>query len=168
MFKKHLPSIAIGYPGGLSFFIGVLSIFFVGCTRHHQALPQAQSCPSEYLIHRITIPGENLGIIAMWYTGDETTWRNFYIPASSGTIRRLKRGDRIFVPNRLIIRSKPLPKDFVDAHKKEAVAVAKDQPQVNSSDVVEENIPFEVEEFEDAPAEQPRELENEFIDRLVR
>ena len=156
-------------------------IFLTSCIR--QPIEKVQPAPSEpeYLSHRITYSGETLGAISLWYTGDSSYWKAFYLPATSGAIRKLKRGDQILIPMNLVIRRETLTREFVRAHRQTSplrddhIAVEKPQPiktvQAEEEPTIRDAIPaeiapLEVESFEEKPSST--ELEKEFIDRIVR
>jgi len=156
-------------------------IFLTGCIRNPAKPSSITANESEYLSHRITYSGETLGVIALWYAGDSSLWRSFYIPATSGTIRKLKRGDEILIPTKLVVRHEPLSREFVHHHQpstaaKEKKPVIHSAPRTVSIDNEEtiirdsfpmELAPLEVEPFEEKP-NSSLELEKVFIDRMVR
>ena len=162
-------------------FVIVAMIFIVGCVRHPIPQNQPISPGPEYLAHKITFPGETLGIISLWYTSDSGLWRNFYIPATSGTVRKLKRGDEILIPIEFVVRQEPITKEFIRANRPK-VSTNNSRVEPNKSiptkpadskemtileAVPDELTPLEIEPFEERP-NSPVELEKEFIDRIVR
>lgn len=79
-------------------------------------VPQpAQEPEKKELIHKVKYSGETFVIISAWYTGKGSNWKaiakaNPHIK----NVRRIMLGDEITIPDDLVTRRDPLPKDFVD------------------------------------------------------
>ena len=131
-----------------------------GCKRATPPPVAPQPLPSgEFIIHEISTLGENLGLISLWYTGDHTLWRNMFIPASSGTVRRMKTGDRVLIPINIIKRFEPLDKEFIKANRPRFVS----RPVSNGVGAeAEAELP---QPLEGEPTST--DLEDEFLDTIV-
>lgn len=69
----------------------------------------------KYLNHKIKWPGENLGLIAHWYTGSAKNWTRL-VEANPGIEpRRIKIGDSILIPADLLKTRQPMPIEFLSS-----------------------------------------------------
>jgi len=69
----------------------------------------------KYLNHKTKWPGENLGLIARWYTGSAKNWTRL-VEANPGIEpRRIKIGDSILIPADLLKTRQPMPIEFLSA-----------------------------------------------------
>lgn len=75
--------------------------------------PPAPPPAPDHLQHTVTFPGETLGLIASWYTGASTNWRELKDFNAEIDLKRIRTGDRITIPERLLVRREPMPKSFV-------------------------------------------------------
>ena len=67
----------------------------------------------KYFNHKIKWSGENLSLIARWYTGDAKNWRRL-VEANPGIKpRRIKIGDSILIPEDLLRTRRPMPIDYL-------------------------------------------------------
>lgn len=66
----------------------------------------------QYYIHTIKWPGENLGWISLWYTGSPNNWQQIVKANPSLTPEKIRIGDSIRIPEDLLIKREPMPKDF--------------------------------------------------------
>lgn len=143
--------------------------FSVGCQR--RVLEPAQELPgTRFLVHEISVHGENPGIIALWYTGDVKQWKNLYIPASAGTVYRLKAGDRILIPVELLKRSDALDAAFVRQHVKRSAPKSTVGPSSNPVPTAPREAQFDYElPGEESWNEQvsSADLEKEFLEKMV-
>jgi len=83
------------------------------------SLPPEKTLPEEkYFTHTVKWSGETLFIIAAWYTGERDNWRPIAEAMTrknpNVNIHRIRRGDKIPVPESLMKTRDPMPKDFVD------------------------------------------------------
>jgi len=86
-----------------------------------QALDSPQDVPPlpppevKYLSHKIKWPGENLSLIARWYTGSAKNWTRL-VEANPGIEpRRIKIGDSILIPEDLLKTRQPMPIEFLSS-----------------------------------------------------
>ncbi len=92
----------------------------------------------KYLTHKIKWSGENLGRIALWYTGASKNWK-LLIEANPGIQPlTLRIGDSVLIPENLLIRHNSMPTDFLsnETEKKKDSSSSSVQ-QVVDSDKVE-------------------------------
>lgn len=101
--------------------------------------PRSVSLPEiNYLTHKIKWSGENLGKIALWYTGASSNWK-LLMEANPGVQPlALKIGDSVLIPENLLIRHNSMPTSFVshETGKKKESSSSSVQ-QVMDSDKVE-------------------------------
>jgi len=69
--------------------------------------------PAGYYIHTVSVPNENISIIAKWYTGSQTNW--VVLAKCNPAIKpnRIFLGDKIKIPRSLMTRHTKLPAKFV-------------------------------------------------------
>ncbi len=69
--------------------------------------------PGGYYVHTVSVPNENISIIAKWYTGSQTNW--VILAKCNPTIKpnRIFLGDKIKIPRSLMTRHTALPAKFV-------------------------------------------------------
>ena len=65
------------------------------------------------VVHVVTYPGENLGKIASWYTGSRENWKEIGRNNPQISTTRLRLGDRVLIPNRLLVKTAAMPQAFV-------------------------------------------------------
>ncbi|KJR40097.1 secreted protein [Candidatus Magnetoovum chiemensis] len=63
--------------------------------------------------HIVKYKGENLTIISKWYTGVFSNWIKIAKANSITKPKTLQLGDRIFIPQQLLITKKPMPPEYV-------------------------------------------------------
>jgi len=87
------------------------------CMLQQQPVAPIEEIPEEpvYFIHTIEHPGENLWIIANWYTGDGAQWKTLLDQNPELNPYGLQLGDTISIPQDLLTNSAPLPKRVVQA-----------------------------------------------------
>ncbi|MCC6933624.1 MAG: hypothetical protein IT292_10290 [Deltaproteobacteria bacterium] len=81
------------------------------------------------LAHTISFSGENLALIARWYTGDSANWKVIAAENPSIIPNKMRLGDRVIIPARILKTRDPLPKDYVWKGQK-----AKEVPAVEGVD----------------------------------
>ena len=72
-----------------------------------------EAFPSGYYIHTVSVPNENISIIAKWYTGKQKNW--VVLAKCNPTIKpnRIFLGNKIKIPRSIMIRHTELPAKFV-------------------------------------------------------
>jgi len=63
--------------------------------------------------HKVKYKGETLSIISGWYTGNAANWRTIARRNASVKPNRLSIGATVWIPEKLLVTSKPLPKWYV-------------------------------------------------------
>jgi hypothetical protein len=87
-------------------------------------------------VHIVRWPGESLSHIALWYTGDETSWKAL-VEANSGiNPNRIFIGNRILIPEDLLKTREAMPRDFLSpsGRKKKARVSPVQQPPTESDE----------------------------------
>ena len=64
-------------------------------------------------LHTVRWRGENLYVIAKWYTGDGENWRVLARANPELEPDRIRVGETIRIPEKIMQTKKPLPQDFV-------------------------------------------------------
>lgn len=64
-------------------------------------------------VHKVRWNGETLAYISKWYTGKYSNWRLLAKANPSIKPDSIFRGNEIVIPNDLLKRHKPMPKDYV-------------------------------------------------------
>ncbi len=109
------------------FFILILALVFAGCVTipkpvMKDAAPVIEkptkpmgnkAYPDDYYIHTVSVPDENLSIIAHWYTGQQKNWT--VLVECNPTIKpnRIFLGNKIRIPRSIMTRQIPLTPEFV-------------------------------------------------------
>lgn len=93
-----------------------LIILTTGCARRlKHTSPASRSMP---FYHVVRHPGETLGVVAIWYTGDVKNWEKIRDANPALNPSRIEIGDSVLIPENLVIKRDELPKDFVNAELK--------------------------------------------------
>ena len=70
--------------------------------------------PETYLTHTVKYPGETVSIIAAWYLDDKMKWEILAAANPKMNPKVIRIGDKILVPESLLVRRDPMPKEHVD------------------------------------------------------
>ena len=65
--------------------------------------------------HTVRWPGESMSLIAKWYTGSYKNWRTLAKANPSINPNRIKIGDKIFVPKKILKTKQSMPRYFVSS-----------------------------------------------------
>ena len=76
--------------------------------------PQEVEKPETYLTHTVKYSGETVSIIAAWYLGDMMKWETLAEANPQINPKIIRVGDKILVPESLLVTRDPMPKEFVD------------------------------------------------------
>lgn len=74
--------------------------------------PPAPETPAD-VEHQVSYSGETLGMIASWYTGSASNWKDIAEANPGLRPERLRLGQTIVVPSHLVSQREPMPKRFV-------------------------------------------------------
>lgn len=75
--------------------------------------PGDANYPEGYYLHTVSIPGENITIIAKWYTSAEKNWQVLVKCNPKIKPNRIFIGDKIKIPRSLLTKETALPPEFV-------------------------------------------------------
>ncbi len=89
---------------------------------------------TEYFLHTIKWPGENLTTISLWYTGAAKNWTLIQKINASIDPKAINIGDNILIPENLLITRKPLPKDFHGKVQKKTEPSSESSPEVSQDE----------------------------------
>jgi len=65
-----------------------------------------------YYEHKIRWPGETLSVVSKWYTGRYNNWKKLINHNPEINPKRIKIGQKIYIPDTLLKTRKPLPEKF--------------------------------------------------------
>lgn len=72
--------------------------------------PERELQRSSYLEHRVKYPGETLGLISKWYTGNLANWQVITRHNPQLEVNRMQLGSTVLIPSDLVVNNSPLPK----------------------------------------------------------
>ncbi len=75
-------------------------------------IPSQIPSTSGFYSHKVRWPNETLYLIAKWYTGNERNWKAIATANPELDPRKMAIGDRIAIPEDLLITRTPLPASF--------------------------------------------------------
>lgn len=71
--------------------------------------------PPAYYTHTVRYYGESVSIIAAWYTGAIENWKALAEANPGIDPNRIVVGDKLRIPEELMTKREPMPKEFVDS-----------------------------------------------------
>lgn len=105
-------------------------VLALGCSRN----PSGPRTPSiNYINHGVKYEGETLALIASWYTRSSANWKEILTHNPGLDVYRIRPGQIIRIPETLVKRSTPMPKEFVQSIKAPA-AINEDMPSTESQE----------------------------------
>jgi hypothetical protein len=102
-----------------------------------KAKPAKEAQPDQ-LVHTVRWSGETLSIIAKWYTGSFQNWKVLADANPGLDPDRIRIGDMIVIPTRIVKTREPMPRDFLPTS----------SPQEKPKDTEKEEPKAETEELE--------------------
>ena len=75
--------------------------------------PPPEPTPPQ-LVHIVKWKRETLYSISLWYTGSGRNWKRLAAANPDINARRIHIGEKIFIPEALLKRRRPLPADFLE------------------------------------------------------
>jgi hypothetical protein len=92
-----------------------------------------EAYPAGYYIHTVSVPKENISIIAKWYTGEQKNW--VVLAKCNPTIKPnlIFLGNKIKIPRSIMTRHTELPAEFV--HQSHSGAQRKKTPKAHAPQV---------------------------------
>ena len=91
----------------------IIILFFVNSCIFSGETSEISSPQSKLFTHTVRFKGETLALIARWYTGKQSSVAQIEKENPEITPKRILIGDRILIPQQLMITHKPLPVEFV-------------------------------------------------------
>ncbi len=70
----------------------------------------------EPFVHTVSFQGETLSLIAKWYTGRQSNWREVAAANPGIDPNRIFLGNQVVIPEELLVTRDPLPQSFVQKH----------------------------------------------------
>lgn len=89
----------------------LLSLLTISGCRRNPPNPQDQELATYE--HKVLYAGETLGSIAKWYTGSLDNWRAILKHNPGLDEKRIRIGQVIKIPKTLMIKTQPMPKNFI-------------------------------------------------------
>jgi hypothetical protein len=80
-----------------------------------KAPAKAPGPETKYFVHVVRYWGESVSIIAGWYTGDIKNWEALAAANPAINPNRIMKGDKIRIPEDIMIKHEPMPKEYVDS-----------------------------------------------------
>ncbi len=71
------------------------------------------SAEAAQFVHTVRWPGESLSLIAKWYTGSYKNWKALAEANPKLDPNRIRIGENIVIPEKLLKTRKQMPRDFV-------------------------------------------------------
>jgi len=66
-------------------------------------------------VHTVQWPGENLSLIAKWYTGSSSNWKTLANANPKLNPNSIRIGEKIFIPKSLAKTEEPMPRNFLSS-----------------------------------------------------
>lgn len=90
----------------------------ISCTpEHNRPSPELEQPEEDYIYHRIKYQGETVAVISAWYTKSAKNWPEIVDSNPKMIPSKLRIGDLVRIPKRLVRRFQSLPQDFVVSFK---------------------------------------------------
>ncbi|MBL7662286.1 LysM peptidoglycan-binding domain-containing protein [bacterium] len=123
------------------------AIFGLQACQPKRPRPQSSDfAETAYLDHTVRYRGETLGLISLWYTGNTNNWKMIADANPRLKPNQITLGDRIRIPRRYIVESRPLPEGFIAkrlATKTKTTKEVETQVAPTDNTVVEQPQPVE-------------------------
>lgn len=88
---------------------------FTACSNRSAPPPPADEPEEDYIYHRIKYSGETVAVISAWYTRSAKNWPEIVDANPKLVPSKLRIGDLVRIPKRLVRRFSSLPQDFVSS-----------------------------------------------------
>ena len=94
----------------------------------------AKEAEQAEFVHTVRWPGESLSLIAKWYTGSFNNWKSVAEANPRLNPDRIRIGDKIVIPQRLLKNQEPMPRDFVptSSPKEKPTVPEKEEPKAET------------------------------------
>ena len=100
-----------------------------------------------HFVHEARWQGETLEIIAKWYTGDRKNWPALADANPHIDFKEVAIGNSVYIPEDLLKKRDPLPREFVASCNKKAEHKPKTKPKKREKRPKPKSIPEEKDEF---------------------
>ncbi len=119
---------------------------------------------SELYVHTVRWTGETVSVIAQWYTGKQNNWEHIVKANSDLDPKRMRIGDKIFIPVDLLKTREPMPREYLEnsVRKKNVPSPPRAKPVIKSDkkEVVEATeTATQAAEFDEIELFQPKDTE---------
>jgi hypothetical protein len=101
-----------------------------------------------HFVHEARYQGENLEIIAKWYTGDSKNWSALADANPHIDFKQVTIGNSVYIPEDLLKKRDPLPREFIASFNKKPEPRSRTKPKKKEKKQKPELIPEEKDEFE--------------------
>lgn len=103
--------------------VGLALVGPIGCQKRSSPFPTEEQLNN--VRHTVKTQGETLFAIAAWYTGQGMNWKQL-VDANPGlNPNKMKIGDVIHIPRRLVLRVDPMPSSAGSANSKRSVSTTR-------------------------------------------
>ena len=130
--------------------LGILISLQMGCNyfagREGGWEPSQRQRP--HFVHEARWQGETLEIIAKWYTGDRKNWPALADANPHIDFKEVTIGTSVYIPEDLLKKRDPLPREFVASFNKKPEPRPKTKPKKSKKRPKPKPIPEEKDEFE--------------------
>ncbi len=115
----------------------ILVIVTLSCSSCSYLQGKASDTERTYFRHVVRYPGETMGAISRWYTGETRNWKIIAQLNKSVSPKRISIGDEILIPDELVITGDPLPRKSLKRRrtrriKKRPAKVSNSSPKTES------------------------------------
>jgi hypothetical protein len=140
MRKRVLLLIVIGIP--ISLQMGCS--YFAGTEGGWEPSPKKRP----HFVHEVRWEGENLEIIAKWYTGDSKNWSALADANPQIDVKEVIIGNSVYIPAYLLKKRGPLPREFVASFNKKSEPGSRTKPKKREKRQKSKPISEDKDEFE--------------------
>ena len=96
------------------FVLILIAVSATGCTGFRSS-QYDREIEGGYMQHRVSYPGETLGLIADWYTGSISNWKKIAEHNPNLDIYRMRVGDTVLIPNVIVVQKAKFPESVVSS-----------------------------------------------------
>lgn len=128
-----------------------LALILTSCSAPKSNPAPAPEPEEEFAYHKIKYSGETVAVISAWYTKSAKNWPEIVDANPKMVPSKLRIGDYVRIPKRLISRNSSLPQDFVasfksgvnkDSSKGEIVKPTDESPTSSNTESPMEDAPY--------------------------
>ena len=110
------------------------------CVKSTQHENTAFESTGGMITHEVKYPGETLGVIASWYTGKASNWKQIAEANPSLNPSKIRLGDEIMIPLEIVQNDQSLPQEFIQnkSFRKKRGAAAKAEAETDRERLLDE------------------------------